>query len=143
MQRLILLVSALSCGDELEFDCDQPLPVTDDEGRPRPSYTTASAQLSDCSQLDAYYSRQRGACSDGKQFFSKGSGFWGDTLYFDGEAVIGRTSWSDVVTRDDWRYGDTRCEEIGVEDISCPLDDRPIDPMEKAAPMGDGTGASR
>jgi hypothetical protein len=36
MRRLILLVSALSCGDELELDCDQPLPVSSsaDSGAP-------------------------------------------------------------------------------------------------------------
>jgi hypothetical protein len=119
LRRFMLLVLALGCGDEFEFDCDHPLPATDDDGSPWPSYTAASAQLSDCAQLDGYYSRQRGACSDGKRFLSKGTGFGGDTLYFDGETVIGRIPWSDFVTCDPWRYGNTRCEQIDVEEINC------------------------
>jgi hypothetical protein len=124
VQRILLLLLALGCdGDELELDCDQPLPAVDDDGGPWPSYTAASAQLSDCAQLEGYYSRQRGACTDGKRFLSKGTGFVGDTLYFDGEVVIGRIPWSDFITCDVWRYGETRCEQIDVEEINCPWAD--------------------
>jgi hypothetical protein len=116
----MLLAFVLGCGDEYEPDCNQPMPSTDEDGAPWPSYSVASAELADCGQIEDYYLRRSGSCSDGKRFLDKGSGFVGDTLYFDGETIVGRTEWSDFVICDPWRYGDTRCNEREVEEIMCP-----------------------
>jgi hypothetical protein len=121
MRRFVLLVSALGCSDEFNPDCTHPLPPTDGDGNPWPTYSAAAAQIADCTQFERYYSRQRGACSDGKRFISKGGGFVGDTLYFDGEIVIGTIPWSDVSVCDATRFGDTRCEQTDVEEIRCPI----------------------
>lgn len=123
MRRSILLVLALGCSGRSD-ECGQALPVTDYAGNPWPSYATASTQLADCAQLAGHYQRQIGACSDGKRFVRKGTGLSGDTLYFEGETVVGWVPWSDVIiTCDRWSYGDTRCDEVDVREIVCPLGD--------------------
>lgn len=38
------------------------------------------------------YLRQLGACSDGKRFIRKSTGFFVGALSFDAETVVGRTS---------------------------------------------------
>jgi hypothetical protein len=86
----MLLAFVLGCGDEYEPDCNQPMPSTDEDGAPWPSYSVASSELADCGQIEDYYLRRNGSCSDGKRFLDKGSGFVGDTLYFDGETIVGR-----------------------------------------------------
>lgn len=122
MRRSILLVLVLGCSGRTD-DCSQALPATDYDGNPWPSHTAASTQLADCTQLEGHYQRQSGACSDGKRFVRKGTGLSGDTLYFDGEAVVGWVPWSDVITCDRWSYGDTRCEEVDAREIVCPFGD--------------------
>jgi hypothetical protein len=120
MRRFMLLALALGCGGD-SSDCDHPLAATDDDGNPWPAYSLAAAQLADCTQLEGYYDRRSGSCSDGKRFLAKGTGFVGDTSYFDGETLVGRIPWSDVIRCDSWRYGDTSCEEVDVEEIRCPI----------------------
>lgn len=121
MRRLLLLAFVLGCDND-KSDCNQPLPSTDEDGAPWPSYTTATAELADCGQLEGYYyERRSGSCSDGKRFIERGGGFVGNTLYFEGEVVVGRTTWSDVVFEcESWHCGDTRCDQVDVEEIDCP-----------------------
>jgi hypothetical protein len=116
----MFLALALGCGGD-SSDCDQSLPAADDDGNPWPTYSAAAEQASDCAQLGGFYLRRRGACSDGKRFIDRGDGFVGGTSYFEGESLVGRTAWSDIVSEcDTWHYGDTSCDEVDVEEMSCP-----------------------
>jgi hypothetical protein len=125
MERAVsrwLWILVLGCSDEsYGVECSQRLPLADFDGTPWPTYAAVNAPLADCSQLEALTHRRRGGCSDGKQFLAKGGDTAGDILFFDGETLVGKTEWSNVtLCQDGYRYGDTRCEEIDVEEISCP-----------------------
>jgi|SRR5688572_22166186 hypothetical protein len=118
---VLLAVLALGCGDGSwpPEDCDPPLPATDDDGRPWPTYTEANAQLDAC-ENDAFVLR-RGACTDGKTFLEQSGSFTGDTRYFAGEVLVGVRRYSDVVFAcDEYRFGDTSCEETTSEELACP-----------------------
>lgn len=121
MNRSILLLAvALGCGDSTfpPEDCAPPLPPTDDDGDPWPTYTAANAALATCT-ADGY-TRRRGSCSDGKAFIEGAGPFTGYTQYFDGEALVGLRRYSDVVSYcDEYRFGDVACDESSAEDIDC------------------------
>ena len=119
---LALALLLLGCSDAAlpPEDCEPPLPATDDDGRPWPTYAAADALLTDCEQREEPW-RRRGACADGKRFLEQSGGFTGETYYFSGDALVGVRRWTDIVVScDDYRFGDTRCDEVDVEELSCP-----------------------
>jgi len=122
MIRLALLMAvALGCGesDLPPEDCDPPLPSTNDEGDAWPTYTDANATLTDCSEDGL--TRRRGTCSDGKAFIERSGTFTGDTQYFAGEELVGLLRYTDVVfSCDAYRFGDTECEQVSLEEVGCP-----------------------
>jgi hypothetical protein len=121
MKRALLLAAvALACGDSAwpPENCDPPLPATDDDGRPWPTYTEMAASLSDCE--DDGITRRRGACDDGRLFLEQSGPFTGDTYYYDGEVLVGLRRYSDIASAcSEYRFGDASCEEAGVEPIVC------------------------
>lgn len=117
----VLVVLALGCSDAAlpPEDCDPPLPAADDDGRPWPTYTDASARLGDCEGDGSV--RRRGACTDGKAFIEQSSSSTGDTYYFLGEELVGLRRYSDVAFDcGEYRFGDASCEEASAEEIECP-----------------------
>ncbi len=120
---LYLFLVLLGCGDAAPppEDCERPLPATSDDGGPWPTYSAVDAMLlADCEPLGGY-ARRRGSCSDGKRFLDNDATFAGETYYFSDEALVGLIRWTDVVLScQDYRFGDVRCEEVDVQEISCP-----------------------
>ena len=122
---LLLLALSIGCSGSVANEeapiCDEPLPPTDSDGTPWPPFSAANSMLADCAQHEGYYFRRRGSCSDGKQFLSKGTGFVGDTYYFEGEALVGVSTWTDIISScEENRGGNATCEEINAEEINCP-----------------------
>ena len=118
---LLLLAFTLACGggDPPPEECDQPLPATDDDGMPWPTYTTARANLADCEQSPGVTGRE-GTCADGKVLLARDGGSGGDTYYFQGETLVGLRRSSDlVISCQQYFFGDTRCDDADVEDITC------------------------
>jgi hypothetical protein len=115
------------CVDLPRPDCSQPLPPSDDDGGPWPTYTEATRELSDCSQRAGFcLGRRHGTCSDGKTFTDWNGGFTGELNYFSGETLVGVWRWSDVVVCVDGvscqgsGLGDPTCIELTVDDVVCP-----------------------
>lgn len=122
-RQFILLVFVLGCGGDVEPSdgCDYSLPARDSDGSAWPSFDEAQAMWRDCSRI-APPSRRRGSCSDGKLFIDYNGGFSGETLYFRDGTLAGLRRWTDIVIEGSCRggLGETSCEEIDVEDLSCP-----------------------
>jgi hypothetical protein len=119
---LLLLALILACGeaDPPPEQCDQPLPPTDEDGVPWPTYTGANAALADCEQYPGQ-ARRSGTCSDGKTLLAREGGFSGETYYFRGEALIGlERSPEYIVSCVEYRFGDTRCDDAQVQELTCP-----------------------
>lgn len=122
MSRLPLLTALLlACGDG-DFppeDCAPPLPPSNDDGDPWPTYAEASASLSSCPTTALV--RRRGTCADGKTFLESASGYDGDTQYFDGETLVGLRRFTDAgFSCSEYRFGDVECDEASAEEITCP-----------------------
>jgi hypothetical protein len=118
---LLLLALTLGCGggDPPPEQCDQPLPPTDEDGVPWPTYAAASAALGDCEQYTGY-TRRKGTCADGKALLARDGGFSGETYYFQGETLVGvERSSDDVVSCVRYRFGDTRCADAEGQEIAC------------------------
>jgi hypothetical protein len=60
----------------------------DPMGRPWPTYSEALAGLTPCDLIAV----SRGTCSDGKQFLERNGGYTVQTRYYDGERLVGMTS---------------------------------------------------
>ncbi len=119
----VLLVLALGCGGDGAYppeDCTPPLPATDQGGNVWPTYAEANATLAECPDEGADL-RRRGTCSDGKAFLERSGSFVGETYYFAGETLVGLLRYTDdVLSCEDYRFGDTECEELDAEVLSCP-----------------------
>lgn len=126
MKRTIVLASivlstAVGCsdGDLPPEDCEPPLPATNDDGDPWPTYAEANAALERCE--DDASIRRRGTCADGKLFIETLGNFAGDTQYFVGETLVGLRRFSDVVfSCSEYRFGDARCEPTDSNEVVCP-----------------------
>jgi hypothetical protein len=117
--RLLLLL--LGCSDAAlpPENCEPPLPATDDDGAPWPTYETADAILADCEQLPGY-ARRRGSCSDGKRFLEASGGYEGEIRYFRDDTLVGVRRWTDVVAScNEYLFGDAQCVEVDVVAVSC------------------------
>lgn len=109
-------------------DCSEPLPPSDEDGGPWPTYAEATGELADCSQRpEVCWQRRHGTCSDGKTFTDWSGGFMGELYYFAGEALAGVWRWSDVVGCVDGMggcsgsgLGDATCIETAAEEVVCP-----------------------
>jgi hypothetical protein len=128
MRQFLLLAVALGCGGDSRDECDelyepwelypQELEPKDPMGRPWPTYSDALAGLTPCDLI----SISRGTCSDGKRFLETNGGYTGQTRYYDGERLVGMTSFSDVIIECiDPRHpiGDVRCTKVVVEEVVC------------------------
>lgn len=124
MQRhAMLLVLCLACGSEAlpPEDCEPPLPATNDDGEPWPTYAEANASLCERAAEVGVTVPRRGTCGDGKLFLELSGGFTGETQYFRDEALVGVLRYTDVVLScSDYRFGDARCEPESAEDVVCP-----------------------
>jgi hypothetical protein len=129
----MLAAVSFGCGSDSDDECGrsappgfprghQDLPPTDPEGNPWPTYSEASAELSDCTG-DEGYRRFRGTCSDGKPFLSREGGFTGDTRYYDGQTgeLVGTLYDTDYIHPCiDRGVGDSSCERTSAEELVCP-----------------------
>jgi hypothetical protein len=108
-------------------DCSEPLPPSDEDRAPWPTYAEATRELADCSQREGgCWQRRQGTCSDGKTFTSWSGGFTGDSYYFEGETLVGVWRWSDILICENGLacygsgLGDPSCDETAGEDLTCP-----------------------
>jgi hypothetical protein len=95
--------------------CNMPLPATDRDGEPWPTFTDALGAA--CPTID-YTRVSHGQCDDGKLFIEQWSGLGGDTRYFRSGALVGVAGWTDVIFPEcgaGRSLGDVSCER--VEDI--------------------------
>lgn len=122
-RRAMLLVLCLGCGSDAlpPEDCEPPLPTTNDDGEPWPTYDEANATLCERAADAGVLMPRRGTCTDGKTFLELAGGFTGETQYFREQALVGVLRYTDVILAcSEYRFGETRCAPQSTEDIECP-----------------------
>jgi len=128
MRRFLLLVLAFGCGGDSDNECEklyepwelypQDLEPTDPMGRPWPTYSEALAAMTPCDLIPVF----QGTCSDGKRFLQRNGGYTGETRYYDGERLVGITSYSDIIIEcidPQHPVGDVQCTKVVVEEVAC------------------------
>lgn len=108
------LVLVVACGDDEAqpyhppapprdpLDCVVPLPATDYDGTPWPSYSEKLADFESCQDGDgSLQSVTESECSDGKTKLGTGVGLTGATYFYQGEMLVGLWSWTDLVFIDE------------------------------------------
>jgi len=131
---LALLACAVACRESASAGpytcpdpggCDRPLPASDPQGQPWPTFDEALADGMRCtSGIPGPFTQ--GSCADGKRFVDLSGAFGGETRFFRGQQLVGIYVWSDIVSECGCNpsvQGDTECESQASEGICGPVAD--------------------